>query len=352
DILKPDPNATAYTSGIGRAKLVEDEYSFNYLLGFVFKGNTVPLAAMATNISGLSIEAPVLDENAAFEASTIKYQQEKDDLLFQKLAEFIDDAGVAGYKSKRAAGQSSISALNSNFQKGIVFSEIKMNWSSEYKAFYSVGPIEISNILKIDINKSVKGYVEIKKSISGDIITIYLEPTYGNWYFIKYENNRLAYASSSGDVSAAIASKTKGEMPDRSKFFVVQAEGMEVNQFKDAFKEHYNVSDDYVEEPAYDPTVGTDSIATDSLAMDSASVAKRKQLQLDDTNNTQKRVDESNPDQYKDNASDPNQYKMEEQDTNYEQGQEGDQNKANNKSTIEEQQQKQKDQEQLKNLFK
>jgi hypothetical protein len=353
DILKPDPNATAYTSGIGRAKLVEDEYSFNYLLGFVFKGNTIPLAAMATNISGLSIQAPVLDENAAFEASTIKYQQEKDDLLFQKLAEFIDDAGVAGYKSKRAAGQSSISALNSNFQKGIVFSEIKMNWSSEYKAFYSIGPIEISNILKIDINKSVKGYVEIKKSISGDIITIYLEPTYGNWYFIKYENNRLAYASSSGDVSAAIASKTKGEMPDRSKFFVVQAEGMEVNQFKDAFEEHYNVTDDNdVEEPAYDPTVGTDSIATDSLAMDSASVAKRKQLQLDDTNNTQKRVDESNPDQYKDNASDPNQYKMQEQDTNYEQGQEGDQNKANNKSTIEEQQQKQKDQEQLKNLFK
>jgi hypothetical protein len=126
---------------------------------------------------------------------------------------------------------------------------------------------------------------------------------------------------------------------------------MEVNQFKEAFKEHYNVTDDYVEEPAFDPTVGTDSISTDSLAMDSASVAKRKQLQLDDTNNTQKRVDESTPDQYKDNASDPNQYKMEQQDTQYE-GQEGDQNKANNKSTIEEQQQKQKDQEQLKNLFK
>lgn len=351
DILKPDPNATAYTSGIGRARLVEDEYSFNYLLGFVFKGNTAPLVAMGTNIAALSIQEPVLDEAAAFEQTTVKYKQEKDDLLFQKLAEFIEDAGVAVYKSKRAAGQSGISSLSSSFQKGIVFSEINMNWSPEYKAFYSVGPIQLSNILKTEINKSVKGYVEIKKSISGDIITIYLEPTYGNWYFIKYENNRLAYAASSGDVTTAIASKTKGEMPDRSKFFMVQAEGMEVNQFKTAFKEHYHVTDDYVEEPAFDPTVATDSIATDSLAMDSASVAKRKQLQLDDTNNTEQRVNETNPEEYKDDASDPNKYKMEEQDTNYEQKQE-EQNKANNKSTIEEQQQKQRDQEQLKNLFK
>lgn len=361
NILQPDPNATAYTSGIGRAKLVEDEYSFNYLLGFVFKGNTVPLAAMAANIAGLSIQEPVLDENTAFEESTVKRQQEKDDLLFQKLAEFIDDAGVAGYKTKRAAGQSSISALSSDFQKGIVFSEIKMNWSPEYKTFYSVGPIALSNILKININKSVKGYVEIKKSISGDVITIYLEPSYGNWYFIKYENNRLAYASSSGDVSTAIASKTKGEMPDRSKFFVVKAEAMEVNQFKAGFQEHYNVADDYVEEPAFDPTIATDSlpivtdslaITTDSLATDSASVAKRKQLQLDDTNNTEKRVDKSHPDQYQDNATDSDKYKMQQQDTNYEQNRETDQNKANNKSTIEEQQQKQRDQEQLKNLFK
>ncbi|WP_018343502.1 hypothetical protein [Cytophaga aurantiaca] len=354
DILKPDANVTAYTSGIGRAKLIEDEYSFNYFISFAFKGNTVPLAAMATNISSLSIQPPIQDEATAFEESTVKYQQEKDDLLFQKLAEFIEDAGVASYKSKRASGQSGISALSSNFQKGIVFSEIKMNWSPEYKAFYSVGPIELASILKTDINKAVKGYIEIKKSISGDIITIYLEPTYGNWYFIKYENNRLAYASSSGDVSGAIASKTKGEMPDRSKFFVVQAEAMEVNQFTGAFKEQYKVEDDYVEEPAYDPTAVTDSlpIGSDSLAMDSASVAKRKQLQLDDTNNTQQRVDESKPDEYKDNATDANQYKMQEQDTTYEEGQEGDQNKANNKSTIEEQQQKQRDQEQLKNLFK
>lgn len=351
NILSPDPNVTAYTSGIGNAKLVEDAYSFNYFLGFTFKGNTVPLTAMAANISALSISSEQTEEVNSFDVDVVKKQEQKDNLLFQKLAEFIENEGVATYKTKRAAGQSGLSTLTSSFQKGIFFSEVKMNWSPEYKTFYSVGPVQLSHILKTDINKSVKGYIEIKKSISGDVVSIYLEPVYGNWYFIKYENNRLAYAASSGDVSTAIASKTKGEMADRSKFFVVQAEAMEVNQFKAAFKEHYGIVEDEFEEPAFDPTVP--NFETDSLPMDSVSIEKRKQMELNDTDNTKKRMDETNPDTYKDDGSNPDQYKLKEQDTDYEIDENGKRiNKANNKSTIEEQQQKQRDQEQLKNLFK
>lgn len=347
DILKPDPNITAYTSGVGKANLVDDAYSFNYFLGFVFKGNTVPLAAMATNINALSIASPQNEEVNSFDVNVIKKQEAKDNLLFQKLAEFIDNSGVANYKTKRAAGQSGISTLNSAFQKGIFFSEVHMNWSPELKTFYSVGPVQLSSILKTDINKSIKGYIEIKKSISGDIVSIYLEPSYGNWYFIKYENNRLAYAASSGDVSTAIASKTKGEMADRSKFFVVQAEAMEVNQFKVSFMENYGLEDDYVE-PSFDQ-----DMETDSLPMDSVSIEKRKQVELNDTDNSKIRMDETNPDDYKDDASNPDQYKLKELDTDYEIDENGHRvNKANNKSTIEEQQQKQRDQEQLKNLFK
>jgi hypothetical protein len=343
--LSPDPNITDYSSGIGNANLVEDAYTFNYFLGFVFKGNTAPLTAMAKNIGALSIQSLQTEEVNSFDVDVVKKQQAKDDLLFQKLAEFIDNSGVGNYKTKRAAGQSGIAALNSAFQKGIFFSEVKMNWSPEFKTFYSVGPVQLSNILKTDVNKSVKGYIEIKKSISGDVISIYLEPVYGNWYFIKYENNRLAYAASSGDVSTAISSKTKGEMPDRSKFFVVQAEAMEVNQFKASFMENYGIQDDQIQEPAFDQ-----DIQTDSLPMDSVSVEKRKQIQLNDSDNTKKRMDETNPEGYKDDASNPDQYKLKEQDTNYDEN--GNPIKANNKSTIEEQQQKQRDQEQLKNLFK
>ena len=352
DILKEDPNTHAYTSGIGRASLIEDEYSFNYLLAFVFKVNAVPLTAMATNIAALSL--PSTEETNTFSMEGNAQSQSKDDLLYQKLAEFIDNSGVESYKSKRASGQQAIAPLYSNFQKGIVFSEVKMNWSPESKSFYSVGPVTLSNILKTDINKSVKGYIEIKKRSSGDVVTIYLEPTHGNWYYITYDENRLALASSSGDVSTAIASKIKGgELPDRTKYFVVKAEAMEVNQFKNSFQERYGIVDDYVEEePALEDSLNVeDSLNTESLPMDSVSVEQRKQLQLNDTNNTNNRLQNSNADQYQDDASNPDKYKLKEQDTNYQEEQDA-QNKANNKSTIEEQQQKQRDQEQLKNLFK
>lgn len=346
NILRPDANVKAFVSGTGKASLVEDEYSFNYLLGFAFKGNTAPLVAMATSLQNLSL--PSVEEGTAFSETDIKAEQEKDDLLFQKLAEFIENTGVAAYKSKRAAGQKSISALSSDFQKSILFSEVKMNWSPEHKTFYSVGPVALSNILKADINKTVNGYIQIKKSTSGDMITIYLEPTRGNWYYVSYDENRLAYASSSADVSGVIAGKTKGEMPDRSKFFIVQAEAMEVNKFVNTFKERYGVEDAFPEE---ENLFEEENIESDSLLMDSVSVEKRKQMQLEDKSNTEERINSSNPDEYKDDASDPNKYKLQEQDTNYE-SEENKKNPADNKSTIEEQQQKQRDQEQLKNLFK
>ncbi len=346
NMLRPDASVKAYVSGNGKASLIEDFYTFDYLLGFAFKGNITPLVVMGTNLSTLSI--PSAQDTSSFSFDAMTKENKNDDILFQKLAEFIENSGVEGYKAKRAAGQKSISALSSDFQKAIVFSNVKMNWSPEYKAFYSIGPVELSNILKSDINKSVKGYIEVKKAIAGDIITIYLEPSYGNWYFIKYDQNRLALASSSSDVTVEIVKKSKGEMADRSKFFMVQAEAMEVNQFKNNFKEHYGVNEDDYVEPASEELFDT----SDTMTTDSASVEqRRKQLELNDTDNTNDRIRNANPEQYQDDASNPDKYKLKEQDTNYEQEEEA-KKKANNKSTVEEQQQKQRDQEQLKNLFK
>lgn len=85
----------------------------------------------------------------------------------------------------------------------------------------------------------MKGYVEIKKSVNGDVVNIYLEPTPRDWYFISYENNRLSIVSSSDEVNAAVAKKSKGEMPTRDKFFYVNGEVMEKAMFVRKFEENY-----------------------------------------------------------------------------------------------------------------
>ena len=83
------------------------------------------------------------------------------------------------------------------------------------------------------------GYVEIRKATTGDVINIYIETAPDNWYFITYEDNRLGMESSSDEVNAAVRKKSKGELPDRSKFFVVEAEPIEKQRFMKHFKENY-----------------------------------------------------------------------------------------------------------------
>jgi len=358
-IADDDPNVKILSSGTGKADLANDAYQFNYLLGFIFKGNTAPLASIGTNLYSVtemmqSNESSSITEEAF--GSVGSNTNNKDDVMYRKLAEFIDNSGVDNYKSLRASGSVPLANLNSDFAKSILFSDINMKWSPEYKAFYSIGDITVSNILKTNVNKSVKGYVEIKKTSKGDIITIYLKPDYQNWYYITYDENRLAMASSSDEVNKVITSKTKGEMPDRSKFFMVKAEPMEVNKFVNGFRERYNIiSDDPIEEES--DTLQTDSLQTDSLqiqgdslSMDSTS-AHRKKMQLNDTNNSQQKLQQGGQNNnYQDNTANPDQYKLKQQDTTYE-----DPNAAtnkNNKPTIQQQQQLQQDQQQLKNLFK
>ncbi|MBC7451725.1 MAG: hypothetical protein H7259_09580 [Cytophagales bacterium] len=187
----------------------------------------------------------------------------------------------------------------------------------------------------------MRGYIEIKKTSKGDVITIYLEPVPGTWYYITYDENRLAMASSIEEVNTAIASKTKGEMPDRSKFFMVKAEGMEVNKFVNSYRERYNITADVVEEAPVNEGV-----------QDTTS-QNRKTIQLNDTDNTQQRVQQEGGqnNNYQDGGTNSEQYKIQEQNTNYNTT---DPNSTTNKPkpTIEQQQQLQQDQEQLKNLFK
>ena len=61
----------------------------------------------------------------------------------------------------------------------------------------SYGQIGISSIGKMQINKYVKGIIEIEKKRTGDVITVYLEFDKGqNWYFFNSRNNLMQTISS------------------------------------------------------------------------------------------------------------------------------------------------------------
>jgi hypothetical protein len=78
----------------------------------------------------------------------------------------------------------------------LVLTQMQMSWNKDLRSFVSMGPIGISNIGKISINKQVNGYVEIGKRRNGDIINIYLEPDENQWYYFAYANGTMQVISS------------------------------------------------------------------------------------------------------------------------------------------------------------
>lgn len=334
-VKETDPSYKLLSSGTGNADLMEDTYMFNILMSLQFKTSTAPFVAMGAHLKSI---AEVIPDSVAGGDDFLNSGSNRDKLLEQKLVQFIGDDGLRNYYSKKASGSAPLFNLNSDFAKSLLISDVNLVWSPEYKAFYNVGKVKISSFIKTEIEKYVDAYIEIRKTSSGDQITIYLMPANGVYYYIHYDENRLSMVSSSDDVNKTI--KTKGEMPDRSKFFLVKTEPMEMNKFINTFRDRYLDYVPPVEAPS-DSTQTLDSTSTGGL---------RQKLSIDNTDNTQQRqLDNQNSNQYQDANSDPNQYKLQQQDTNYEQPKE---DPAKQKPTLEDQQKRYQEQQQLQNLFK
>ncbi len=78
----------------------------------------------------------------------------------------------------------------------MVLTGLKLSWNQGSRSFISTGPIGISNFGKYPVNRQVKGYVEIGKRRSGDLINIYLEPEENQWYYFTYSNGTMQVISS------------------------------------------------------------------------------------------------------------------------------------------------------------
>jgi hypothetical protein len=96
----------------------------------------------------------------------------------------------------------------------IYFNNLDFIWDKETKAYQSIGDIGIGNINGKQINKSVKGKVELDKKRSGNRLTIYLEIDKSTWYFFEYHHGVMFVRSSNGEFNTIIT-ETK---EDKRKF--------------------------------------------------------------------------------------------------------------------------------------
>jgi hypothetical protein len=236
NFVQKNEGVNVLAGGSGKAIIDSSFYDFNNIMVFNFTMHKSIPDAIAQNLTAIADAIPadsseMIQDPAILDAMERRYEQ--------KVLEFIGTKAYNSTRSKTAIPTIPLYELSSDFSEGIVLSDVNLKWSNKHKAFYSVGKVKVSNVKKTLVDKVMTGYVEIKKSFTGDVVTLLLEPTEGNWYFFTFDDNRLAVTTSNDEINAVIAKKSKGEQETRDKLFFVQAEAMEKNQFQTAFLEKY-----------------------------------------------------------------------------------------------------------------
>ncbi len=95
----------------------------------------------------------------------------------------------------------------------LLLSDIKMKWDSVTRSFVSIGNLGVASIGKTQINKYVKGYLQIIKKRSGDQFNLYFELDDNEWYFFSYSNNMMMGTSSIKEFNDVIIK----EKPDKRR---------------------------------------------------------------------------------------------------------------------------------------
>jgi hypothetical protein len=230
-LLKSDKGVELISAGRGEGSLKSNNYGFNLLLSFNFKMHANVYTAFAKSMK------QILQYQPDTSSATVAEHREKS--LPYKVMEVAGSSAGEKFKSNSMLSKGSLALVSSEFSKGMVFSDVNLRWSPKHKAYYSEGPIYISNVQKEDISKPTVGYIEIQKGGDFDIINIYLEPMENAWYFLTYEENRLAFVTGNDDVNKVIDDKSEGDKMDRSKFFFTRAEDGEKLKFLSDFKQKY-----------------------------------------------------------------------------------------------------------------
>lgn len=80
-----------------------------------------------------------------------------------------------------------------------VFSDLNMRWDKNQRSWISTGDLGILNIAGTQINRKVKGVIEVQRRRSGDSFTLYIEIAENHWYFFNYKRGLMqAYSTEAG----------------------------------------------------------------------------------------------------------------------------------------------------------
>lgn len=200
--------------------LNNDNTSFNILAVVNFYFNEDALKVMSTQLSTNENLKPTQDVGQqTYERGLTEFVGK------EKADKFIAELNLYGAFKK----------IPDELRHTFFITELGMIWDNNSRTFKSVGQIGIGSIDKVNINRRMKGFVEIVHKRSGDAFNIYLEPEKDQWYFFSYTRGLLqaisSYSAFNEEINKVKPEKRVKKMKDKPDFEYILSTDRAVKNF-------------------------------------------------------------------------------------------------------------------------
>jgi hypothetical protein len=220
------PTKVFETVGTATVRLDSMKYLFETMMVYDFPIPIPTVQKMGQNIVKANLDAG--NTAAAIEPNVEEFML--------KLKKYIGAADAEKYKSESEKGHVPLFKRSNKFLKSLVLSKLNLKWNPTANAYYSEGPVGISNLGDVDINALVNGYVEIVQSHStGNEVNVYLDLSANSWYYFVYRNGQLGIVSSDEEVNKMLNTSGGKEKEKGVNFIDIN----EATRFKKRFLINY-----------------------------------------------------------------------------------------------------------------
>jgi hypothetical protein len=227
NLFSGSKNFDITSTAIGAANFESNEVRLN---SFLMIDTDVPSAAF--DVMARDLQEVIKNEGAE------EGLGDQTELLY-KIANIIGEAAVKEYESQSVQGYVPLGTLP-ELAKPLVFSDVKLKWSPELKAFYNDGRLGISNSGKNDINGRFEGFMEIRRTADGlPVFNVFFKASAESWYYFGIEDNRLLIHSSNKDFNSIISKKSTAGKAKIGEVAFIPGSEEETLAFINRFRKQY-----------------------------------------------------------------------------------------------------------------
>lgn len=232
--MENNKSRSIVASGIGSGNIESNEFNFNAFMTLDFDVPQPMFDMMASDL-----------KNMVTQFGAPEALGDKTSLLYE-IAEVVGDKTAKTYEEQSIKEYVPLVNISPLLVKPIVLSNVDLKWSDYNKAFYSVGGIGVSNVLRSDLNATFEGYLEITKRLDGEKIDLFIKAGVDSWYYFGYENNKLITYSSNADYNNFVTTKSNAGKAKIGEFVFIPGDESEILNFVNKFRKDYlNITEPY-----------------------------------------------------------------------------------------------------------